>query len=260
MTFLIAVDLEGMACVVGEPGKSLSRSRDYAFACEQAAREANALARGLFDGGAQGVVLWDNHNGSLNLRYEDLDPRIAVLCGTGGTHRMDFLPDLAVDALVLLGYHGRAGAPASVLAHTYSSVLYQDVRLNGESVGEITLDALLAAERGVPLAMVAGDDTLAGEIKAVQPGCRHVVTKRALGRNFSLSRSAMGICDDLHAAGLATARAEKPPVCRLPDSVRLTFRYQRSEDAERRVRSDPRYAAVDAYTVEASATALSELL
>ena len=53
MKFYIAVDCEGPACVVGEPGKGLGSGENYRFACLQATREANAAARALFDAGAR---------------------------------------------------------------------------------------------------------------------------------------------------------------------------------------------------------------
>ena len=76
MRFAIAVDCEGVACGVGSPGASLNSSRNLEFAKLQATREASAAARGLFDAGAEQVIVWDNHNGSLNLSYDDLDERL----------------------------------------------------------------------------------------------------------------------------------------------------------------------------------------
>lgn len=260
MKYLISMDLEGAACVVGEPGKTLSQSRDFSFACGQVVREANALIRGLFNGEAKSVILWDNHNGSLNIRYEDVDPRASILCGVGGMHRLEFLRELEIDGLILLGYHGCAGSEKAVLAHTYSSTRYQEVRLNGMLAGEVTLDSLLAAERGVPLMLVAGDDSLRNEILDVQRDCIHVVTKHALGRNFCLSRSAAGICEELETAGRAAAVAGLPPVPQVPKNIRLSFRYQRPEHAEEHLRSDARYTRIDACTVEATAGMLSQLL
>ncbi len=43
----------GCACVVDEPGKGLGTGENYQFARRQAAREANAAARALFDAGAR---------------------------------------------------------------------------------------------------------------------------------------------------------------------------------------------------------------
>lgn len=79
MRFFVGVDAEGLACVFGERGHSLNGSRDLEFAKDEATREANAVARGLFSAGAEEVVVWDNHNGSLNLRYDGLDERCLIL-------------------------------------------------------------------------------------------------------------------------------------------------------------------------------------
>ena len=88
MKFYIAVDCEGPACVVGEPGKGLGSGENYRFACLQATREANAAARALFDAGAQEVVVWDAHGTGVNLQYDLLDPRCRILLGSG--HRGRF--------------------------------------------------------------------------------------------------------------------------------------------------------------------------
>lgn len=45
MKFMIAVDCEGVACVVGNEGRALSESSDFAFARKQATKETNAAAR-----------------------------------------------------------------------------------------------------------------------------------------------------------------------------------------------------------------------
>ena len=87
MKFGIGVDCEGVACVVGSPGAALNSSRDLEFAKLQATREANAVARGLFEAGAEQVIVWDNHNGSLNLHYDLLDERCDIALGVGFSHR-----------------------------------------------------------------------------------------------------------------------------------------------------------------------------
>ena len=83
MRFLVGVDCDGPACVVGDPGKSLSFSRDYAFARAQATREADAAARALFDAGAEKVIIWDNHGLGANLQFDLLDERCEIALGAG---------------------------------------------------------------------------------------------------------------------------------------------------------------------------------
>ena len=115
MKFYIAVDCEGPACVVGEPGKGLGSGENYRFACLQATREANAAARALFDAGAQEVVVWDAHGTGVNLQYDLLDPRCRILLGSG--HRGRFAGmDKSYTAVLFIGYHARENTSRAVLA------------------------------------------------------------------------------------------------------------------------------------------------
>ncbi|MEJ2199938.1 MAG: M55 family metallopeptidase, partial [Desulfuromonadaceae bacterium] len=131
---MIAVDCDGPACVVGEPGKALSNSRDMVFAREQATRETDAAARALFDCGAKKVVVWDNHGFGANLVFDQLDRRCEVLLGTGFDRRFPFL-DETYTGVLMIGYHAMEGTPGAVLAHTYSPGAYRAIRVNGQTVG-----------------------------------------------------------------------------------------------------------------------------
>jgi D-amino peptidase len=68
-----------------------------------------------------------------------------------------------------------------VLAHTIHGGVVADVRCDGRSLGELGLNATLAAHRGVPAVLVSGDDTVAAEAAEVAPRMHTVVVKRALG-------------------------------------------------------------------------------
>ena len=184
---MIAVDCEGAACVVGEPGISLSNSRNMEFAREQATRETNAAARALFDAGAEKVVIWDNHGDGANLVFDQLDQRCEVLLGTGFNRRFPEL-DETYAGVLMIGYHAMAGTSNAVLAHTYSSDAHRAIRVNGLDVGEIALDASVAGELGVPIIFVASDDKGCEEALQIMPWIETVATKRGLGRNCAYSK------------------------------------------------------------------------
>ena len=58
--FYIAVDLEGIACVIGEYGKGLGfDTPGYFYAKKQATNETNAAIKALFDNGATEVWVWE---------------------------------------------------------------------------------------------------------------------------------------------------------------------------------------------------------
>ncbi len=149
MKFMIAVDCDGPACVVGEPGKALSDSRDMVFAREQATRETDAAARALFDSGAEQVVVWDNHGFGSNLIFDRLDRRCEMLLGTGFGQRFPML-DETYDGVLMIGYHAMEGTPKAVLAHTYSPSAYKTIRANGRKVGEIAFGRCGRRGNGYP--------------------------------------------------------------------------------------------------------------
>lgn len=181
MRVLVSVDMEGIAGVVDaddiSPGHAeYERNRVLLTA------EANAAVRGIFgyDADAQ-VLVTEAHAAFRNLLPERLDRRAELLRGTPKPWGMVSGLDADIDAVVFIGYHGKAGTARSVMAHTISGGVIADVRCNGRSLGELGLNTALAAHFGVPAVLVAGDDSVAAEAADVAPGMRSVVVKHALG-------------------------------------------------------------------------------
>ncbi|WP_305043249.1 M55 family metallopeptidase [Geoalkalibacter sp.] len=215
MKFMIAVDCDGPACVVGEPGRALSDSRDMGFAREQATRETDAAARALFDAGAEKVVVWDNHGVGANLVFDRLDRRCEVLLGAGFKRRFPQL-DETYAGVLMIGYHAMEGTPGAVLAHTYSPGAYRAIRVHGETVGEMALDAAVAGEWGVPPIFVASDDLGCREALSIMPWIETVATKQGFGRNCAFSKHPAVAEEQIY---LGVRRA----VARLDEMRPLTF-------------------------------------
>ena len=197
MKFMIGVDCDGVACVVGERGKPLGSGGNYDFSRRQATREADAAARALFDSGAETVVVWDNHGGGANLEFDQLDSRCQVALGAGFQRRWPGLDENFAGVLTV-GYHAMEGTPDGVLAHTYSPFAYRWIKVNGREVGEIALDAAVAGEVGVPLIFVASDDHGCAEAKRFMPWVETVATKKGLGRNIAFSKHPLRAVEDVY--------------------------------------------------------------
>ena len=76
---LLALDLEGVNMVVGEPYCGLSRDTEqWHIARNQAVLEVNAAAEALFEAGVESVGLWDNHGGGSNVDAEALDRQLTL--------------------------------------------------------------------------------------------------------------------------------------------------------------------------------------
>ncbi|MGH3488967.1 MAG: M55 family metallopeptidase [Actinopolymorphaceae bacterium] len=213
MRVLISVDMEGIAGVVdsadvrpGEP--EYERNRHLMTA------EANAAVRGVLasSSGAE-VLVSDAHALFRNLLPERLDRRARLLRGKPKPGGMLAGIESGVEVCLFVGYHGRAGTPVSVLAHTVSSAVIAEVRVDGTPLGEIGLNAALAAHHGAVPVLVSGDDTVAAEASAVVPGIRTVEVKRALGAHAADSLHPDDACARIEAAvpGALAARGSVTP-------------------------------------------------
>jgi len=205
MKFIIAVDCEGPACVVGNHGKALSISSDYLFARKQATLETNAAACALFDAGADEVIVWDSHGQGINLLIDKLDPRCRIVLGKGFKQRFPGL-DKSFAGVLMIGYHAMEGTKNAVLAHTYSSESYQRISVNGYTAGEIALDASVAGEVGVPLIFLASDNHGCDEGKKSMPWIETVATKKGFGRNCALSKHPETVRDEIYEKVLVAVR------------------------------------------------------
>jgi D-amino peptidase len=213
MRVLISVDMEGIAGVVDAedvvPGQGeYDRNRKLLTA------EASAAVRGVHacEPDAE-VLVTEAHGGFRNLLPELLDRRAVLLRGKPKPDGM--MAGLAdgVDAVLFIGYHGKAGTPGSVLAHTIHGGVIADVRCQGRSLGELGLNAALAGHRGVPAVLVSGDDTVAAEAAEVVPGMHAVVVKRALGARAAALVHPEEACELIEQAvpgALADRRAIRP--------------------------------------------------
>lgn len=125
-----------------------------------------AVAEGLASGGAGETSLTSFHGIPSGLPahvrpVRRSDPR-------------DFdLPQLTPQhaGLLLLGFHGLY--PGS-WGHSYK---YNNLWLNGQKCGEHTIQILLAASKGVPTVMYAGDDRSIPEAQGLVPGLLIVSTR-----------------------------------------------------------------------------------
>lgn len=166
MRVLISADMEGTCGVVNwvqvippeiaGPGRQTS-TVEYERARKRMTREVNAAIEGALDAGADSVLVNDSHDGMRNLLPDEIHPGATFVSGSDKPLSMvQGVDESDIGALIYTGYHARAGTPDGPLAHSFTGWVH-DIRVNGESVGEYGINALIAGHFGVPVAMVAGD-------------------------------------------------------------------------------------------------------
>jgi D-amino peptidase len=177
--YMIRCDIEGVSGVVSykqsEPGNA-----EYFFGKKMLMADLIAMTKGLKEGGANEIVIYDEHYYGRNIDLDLLAENVSVICGkppykknwAGGL-------DKTFTGLILLGFHSKYNNYNGLLHHSYELDI-KNIILNGVSVGEIGVEAAIAGDYEVPLLMVTGDSEGVAEAKKLVKGVQGVIVKESL--------------------------------------------------------------------------------
>jgi D-amino peptidase len=187
MKVLISADMEG-ATGVTWPGDVEPGTEQWQRCRRMFTSDVNAAIAGFFDADADEVLVNEAHSTMRNLLLEELDHRAVMLTGRHKELSMvEGIQDRSVQAVAFLGYHAAAGAEG-VLAHTYLANSITSVRVNGETGSEGRLNAHVAAEFGVPVVLVTGDDRTCTDAAGYAPQALTVAVKDCVSRYAAICR------------------------------------------------------------------------
>lgn len=181
MKVYIMTDMEGVAGVLDhdnwcQPAERGYPGRYYELGRELLTQEVNAAIEGLWQGGADDIVVSDGHGaGGINPLL--LDQRAKLLRGWPNGWPLEL--DESYGAVVWIGQHAKASTPRAHLAHT-QWFNYLDLSINGVSIGEFGQFALCASELGIPAIFASGDEAFCQEATALIPGIYTIAVKRGL--------------------------------------------------------------------------------
>jgi len=146
--------------------------------------DVNSATAAALDAGADRVIVCDTHHGGGNLIVPEMlaDPTVTFHGRSRAVRegKSRWMPDLdeSVDGLMLLGHHAKAGTEGAFLPHTWS-LEWADFVVNGQSIGEIGIEACFAGHWDVPLILVQGDEAGCREAEEQFPGVTTAAVKRA---------------------------------------------------------------------------------
>ncbi|HET7037792.1 MAG TPA: M55 family metallopeptidase [Thermomicrobiaceae bacterium] len=164
MRVFVTVDIEGIAGVVHSE-EGARGNPEYERARRLMTAEASAVVAGIFDADPEArVTVADVHGPYRNIIPEELDERATLSRGKPRLFGMMHGIDHGYDAAMFVGVHGRAGSGQSVLSHTFTGTIL-DVRVNGQPLGELGLNAAMAGAHDVPVLLVAGDQSVEQEAR-----------------------------------------------------------------------------------------------
>jgi len=177
--YMVRCDIEGISGVVSydqaEPGKP-----EYCFGKKMFMADLIALIEGLNAGGADEIIVYDEHYYGRNIDLDVLPENVSVICGKP-PYRKDWPGGLdeTFTGLILLGLHSKFGTPGGLLHHTYEPDI-KNIILNGTSVGEIGMETAIAGDYNVPLLMITGDSAGVKEARNLIHGVEAVIVKESL--------------------------------------------------------------------------------
>ena len=267
MKLYISLDMEGMAGIC----QPVQQTEDRA-----AFREALHMQLGWLIEGIQrserndeitDIVVADSHGEGTNLVYSQvsaMDPRISLVAGSPRRTFMMAGLDATFDACIFVGYHAGPGHERANMDHAFSGKVVDTLRVNGVVMNESTVNAALAGDFGVPVALVIGDSGLREELldEGRMPWVEYVETKRSLSNCAAVFRPMEAIRADTiaavgrvlsHGSDLATL-----PRYTMAHPCELAIRFRRTIMADE-VAQVPGTTRVDGLTVSIPCRDMSEL-
>jgi D-amino peptidase len=152
----ISVDMEGIWGVVHGDQVS-SASPEYGPARRWMVDDVNAVIAGLFEAGASEVVVNDSHGSMRNIIADGLNPKASLVSGSPKPLLMMQGIDGTFDACIFVGYHAKAGTASAILDHTISGGAIRSIKINGQELPELGINAAIAGYFKVPVIMLSGD-------------------------------------------------------------------------------------------------------
>jgi D-amino peptidase len=178
----ISADMEGITGVASADQLSPS-GFEYQRAREWMTNEVLAAMQGAREAGATAFVVSDSHGNGESLLIDRFPTDVPVRIVRSFPRPLGMMEgiDSSFGAVIFIGYHASTSSTTGVRAHTQSSALLTRIALNGVSMSEAGINAAIAAQFGVPVVMITGDDAIVEETKRRLGPIEGVAVKHAIG-------------------------------------------------------------------------------
>jgi len=246
----ISADMEGITGVASADQLSPA-SFEYAQARQWMTGEVLAAIQGAREAGATEFVVSDSHGNGESLLLDKFPSDIPITIVRSFPRPLGMMEgiDSSFAAVLFIGYHAATTSATGVRAHTMSSALLTRIALNGTPQSEAGINAAIAAQFGVPVVMITGDDAIVSETKQRLGPVEGVVVKRALGFHSAATVTPeVGQARIRQQAKMALGRrAEmKPYTMTKPISVEVSFKNYRPVELLGYL---PNVQRIDAHTI-----------
>jgi D-amino peptidase len=221
----ISADIEGITGTV-HWDETDKQKADYTEFREQMTAEVAAACQAALQAGATELWVKDAHDSARNLLAAQLPEQVRLVRGWSG-HPFGMMEclDESFQAVLMIGYHSRAGSTASPLAHTMTGSA-ATLRINDRYASEFVINTYTAALVNVPVVFVSGDAGLCDEATALVPHITTLAVKQGIGNAAINIHPHLAVERIL--AGVQAALRGDVSLCRLelPQRFSVEIRYK----------------------------------
>ncbi len=232
MKVYISADIEGITGTThwDEADKKHPEFKEFQ---KQMTAEVAAACEGALKAGATEVWVKDAHDTARNIIASELPRKTRLVRGWSG-HPFVMVQEIdkTFDAALMIGYHSRAGAGTSPLAHTASTRLAH-IKINDCHASELLLKTYTAALMNVPVVFVSGDAGICREAESLNPDIMTVAVKEGVGN--STVNIHPGLAVEMIREKVRTAIEKDVSGCRIqmPEHFSVEIRYKDHAEAYR---------------------------
>ena len=253
----ISADLEGVVGAVtseqlGPNGFEYNRFREFMTA------EVNAAINAARAAGATEILIADSHGNGQNLLIEKLPKDVKLIRSWPRPLGMMEGIDSSFDGVIFTGYHASTDNMEGVRAHTFSSASFTSIKVNGKVMTEGSWNAAVAGEFGVPVIMVAGDDTAVNEVKALIGNAEGAIVKESISFHSAKSlhpEAAYDLITKKTSYAVKNIKKYKPYKIKGPVTVSVSFKHYQPSQILAYL---PMFKRTDSHTIEFKAKNMVE--
>lgn len=225
MKVYISADIEGITGIAHWDEARKSQA-DYAEFRQLMTREVVAACDAALSVGATDILIKDAHASGRNILLDSLPKQARIIRGWS-EHPLQMVQELdqSFDALMMIGYHSRAGSDGNPLAHTMSGRLAR-LKINDRYASEFLIHAYAAALYDVPVAFVSGDVGLSQEIAEVNANIRTFSANRGIGASTLSLSPALAVEKIREQAAAALKQDLSACLLQLPAEFRMEMTFK----------------------------------
>lgn len=232
MKIYISADIEGITGAT-HWDETYKKADDFKAFREQMTAEVGAACSSALESGASEIWVKDAHDTGRNVIASKLPKEIRLIRGWSGHPNMMVQEiDESFGAVMLIGYHSRAGANTSPLAHTMTGKA-SHIKINEKFASELLLQTYAAALVNVPLILVSGDEGICSEAKEIVPNVVAVPVMRGVGCSTISIHPQLAVEKISEAVKLALDSDPSHCQIELPKSFSVEIRYKEHFDTFR---------------------------